>query len=170
MVYIPYNNGRYNKDWINMHITAIKVKFLDDVKLELTYQDGKIIRFDMASMFSKFPQLEELRRNRELFTRGHLDPGGYGIIWNEDLDFDTTSIYEDGEVVGQEETTINQQIGTLLLKTREQLNITQTELSKLSHVDQGDISKIERGTGNPTIAKINKLFAALGKSISLTLL
>ena len=153
-----------------MHITATKVRFLDDVKLELTYQDGKIIRYDMSAMFSKFPQLEELRRDRELFVRGHLDPGGYGIIWNDDLDFDATSIYEDGEVVGYEETTINQQIGILLLKTREEMNITQTELSKLSHIDQGDISKIERGTGNPTIAKINRLFKALGRSISLTLL
>ena len=153
-----------------MHITATKVRFLDDVKLELTYQDGKIIRYDMATMFSTFPQLEELRNNRELFTHGHLDPGGYGIIWNDDLDFDATSIYEDGEVVGYEETTINQQIGSLLLKTREEMNVTQSELSRLSHIDQGDISKIERGTGNPTIAKIQKLFKALGRSISLTLL
>lgn len=153
-----------------MHISATKLTFLDDVKLELTYQDGKIIRYDMSTMFLKFPQLEELRKNRDLFIHGHLDPGGYGIIWNEDLDFDTSSIYEDGEVVGYEETTINQQIGTLLLKTREEMNITQTELSKMSHIDQGDISKIERGTGNPTIAKINKLFRALGKSVSLTLL
>ena len=153
-----------------MHIAAIKVRFLDDVKLELTYQDGKVIRYDMSVMFSKYPQLEELRRNRALFTSGRLDPGGYGIVWNDELDFDTTGIYEDGEVVGQEDITINQQIGTLLLKTREEQNITQTELSKLSHIDQGDISKIERGTGNPTIAKINKLFKALGRTISLTLL
>ena len=152
-----------------MHVTATKVRFLDDVKLELTYQDGKVIRYDMSVMFSKYPQLEELRKDRELFVRGYLDPGGYGIIWNDELDFDAASIYEDGEVVGQEETTINQQIGTLLLKTREEIGVTQTELSRLSHVDQGDISKIERGVGNPTIAKINKLFAALGKSISLTI-
>ena len=153
-----------------MHIRATKVKFLEDVKLELTFQDGKIIRYDMSLMFPKFPQLEELRNNRELFINGHLDPGGYGIIWSDELDFDATSIYEEGEIVGFEEPTINQQIGTLLLKTREEMNITQTELSKMSHIDQGDISKIERGTGNPTIAKINKLFKALGRSISLTLL
>ena len=153
-----------------MHITATKVKFLEDVKLELTYLDGTIIRYDMSVMFSKYPQLRELRKNRELFTSGHLDPGGYGIIWNEELDFDTTSIYEDGEIVGQDDLTINQQIGVLLLRTRLEMNVTQAELSKMSHIDQGDISKIERGVGNPTIAKINKLFKALGKSVSFTLL
>ena len=37
-------------------------------------------------------------------------------------------------------------------------------------IDQGDISKIEKGIGNPTIGKINRLFRALGKRISITLL
>ena len=152
-----------------MHYCATKVRFLEDVTVELTYQDGKIIRYDMSQMFSKYPQLEELRRNRKLFESGYLDPGGYGVVWNDELDFDATGIYEDGVVVGQVKTTINQQIGMLLMKTREELNITQTELAKKTHIDQGDISKIEKGIGNPTIAKINKLFKALGKDIYLTL-
>lgn len=153
-----------------MHYMALKVKFLEDVTLEMTFQDGKVIRYDMSQMFVKYPQLEELRRNRKLFESGHLDYSGFAVIWNDDLDFDATSIYDDGEVVGFEETNLTQQIGFLLAKTRDEMNITQTELAKKSHIDQGDISKIERGLGNPTIAKINKLFKALGKSITVTLL
>ena len=152
-----------------MFVRATKIKFLEGVKVEITFQDGKIIRYDMSEMFSKYPQLRELETNRRLFESGHLDPGGYGVIWNDDLDFDAMSIYEDGNVVGTEETTINQQIGILLAKTREQKNISQVELSKMSHINQGDISKIERGIGNPTIAKLNKLFSALGKSMYLKL-
>ena len=152
-----------------MHYCATKVKFLEDVTVELTYQDGKVIRYDMSQMFSKYPQLEELRRNRKLFESGYLDPGGYGVVWNDELDFDATGIYEDGIVVGQVKTTINQQIGMLLMKTREELNITQTELAKKTHIDQGDISKIEKGLGNPTIAKIVRLFEALGKDVSLVI-
>lgn len=79
------------------------------------------------------------------------------------------SIYEEGQVVDREETTINEQIGLLLAKTREEQNITQMELSKKSRIDQGDISKIEKGIGNPTIAKIQRLLKALGKTISLTI-
>ena len=152
-----------------MIIDALKVRFLEDVIVEVTFQDGKIIRYDMSKMFSKYPQLEELRRNRKLFESGYLDPGGYAIIWNDDLDFSAMSIYECGELVGYTETTINQQIGVLLIKTREKLGITQIELSRLSHIDQGDISKIERGLGNPTISKINKLFKAMGKDIKISL-
>lgn len=153
-----------------MFKTAIKVRFLEDVKLEFTFQDGKIIRYDMSKLFSEYPQLEELRKNRELFLSGRLDPGGYGLIWNDDLDIDATFVYESGEVVGEVETTVNQKIGVLLTKVREEQNMTQTELAKKSHIDQGDISKIEKGLGNPTIAKLNKIFKALGKTITLTLL
>ena len=127
-----------------MHVRALKVEFLEDVTLQMTLQDGKVIRYDMSQMFEKYPQLEELRRNRKLFESGHLDLTGFAVIWNDELDFDATSIYDDGEVVGCVETTLNQQIGFLLAKTRDEMNITQTELSKKSHIDQGDISKIER--------------------------
>lgn len=149
---------------------AIKVKFLEDVKLEMTFQDGKVIRYDMSQMFEKYPQLEELRRNRKLFESGHLNLTGFAVVWNDELDFDATSIYDDGEVVGFIETPLSQQLGALLAKTRDEMNVTQKELSKKSRIDQGDISKIERGLGNPTIAKISKLFKALGKSVSFTLL
>ena len=153
-----------------MHVRALKVEFLEDVTLQMTFQDGKVIRYDMSQMFSKYPQLEELRRNRKLFESGHLDLTGFAVIWNDELDFDASSIYDDGEVVGFEETNLTQQIGFLLAKTRDEMNVTQSELAKKSHIDQGDISRIERGVGNPTVAKINKLFNALGKSVSLKVL
>ena len=52
---------------------------------------------------------------------------------------------------------------------QKKLKDTQAELAKLSHIDQGDISKIERGLGNPTVAKISKLFEALGFSLGLSI-
>ena len=94
-----------------MHYMALKVEFLEDVTLQMTFQDGKVVRYDMSQMFEKYPQLEELRRNRKLFESGHLDLTGFAVIWNDELDFDATSIYDDGEVVGCVETTLNQQIG-----------------------------------------------------------
>lgn len=150
-----------------MHYFANEVKFLQGVTVELVFQDGKVIQYDMSQMFSKYPQLEELRRNRALFENGSLDLYGSAIIWNDDLDFDCTSIYFDGKVIGHAETSINERIGFLLAKTRDDLNITQKQLSKLSNIDQGDISKIERGNGNPTLRKINKLFTTMGKKIEL---
>jgi len=149
-----------------MFVRAKKVRFLEDVLVELTFQDGKIIQYDMSRMFSKYPQLEELRSKRSLFENGQLDVGGYGIIWNDELDFDAMSIYESGKVVGREPISANEKIGMLLLLTREEAGITQTELAKQSGINQADISRIERGVGNPTLAKIERLFAALNKQVS----
>ena len=151
-----------------MIVYAKNVRFLNDVCLEVLFQDGKIIQYDMSNLFEKYPQLEELRKNRILFELGHLDSAGCGIIWTDELDIDTMTIYEEGKLIGFAETTINQKIGIKLAQIREKKNITQSELAKLSHIDQGDISKIEKGLGNPTIGKIDKLFKALGKSIDIT--
>ena len=148
-----------------MFISATDVEFLDDVKVKVSFQDGKIILYDLSRMFSKYPQLEELRNNRELFLSGKLDGLGDGIIWNDELDFSAMSIYECGELIGYKETTLNQKIGMLIVKERDKQGITQTQLAKKCHIDQGDISKIEQGLGNPTLKKISKIFKALNKQV-----
>lgn len=147
-----------------MFISATNLIFLEDVKLELIFLDGKIIRFDMSKLFDKISCLKKLQ-DRSLFLSGHLDKGGYGIIWNDDIDIDVMTIYEEGEVVGSVSPSLNQKIGLLLMKTREEKGITQMQLARLSHIDQADISKLEKGIGNPTLSKINKLFSALEKEI-----
>ncbi|MBE6133424.1 MAG: DUF2442 domain-containing protein [Erysipelotrichaceae bacterium] len=118
-----------------MFYHANKVKFLEGVVVELTFQDGKIIQYDLSQLFSKYPQFKELLLNRALFENGKLDPGGYGVIWNDQLDIDATAIYYDGVLVGQIDVPMNQSLGVLLAETRESLGITQTELSKMSHID-----------------------------------
>lgn len=153
-----------------MFVRALNVFFLEGVTIEMIFQDGKIIRYDMSKIFSKYPQLKVLKEDRKLFENGHLDPAGYGVIWNEELDFDAMSVYESGDLVGYVDTDVNYQIGFLLARLREEMDVTQKELAEKSHIDQGDISKIEKGIGNPTIGKINRLFRALGKRISITLL
>ena len=148
-----------------MEMPAIKIQYLDDVKFEMTFQDGKVIRFDMSTMFDDFPQLIELRRNRELFLSGKLDYGGDAIVWNDELDFSSASVYECGELVGEVEVTLNQRIGVLLKRAREEAGIYQTDLAKKTKIDQGDISRIENGKGNPTIKTLQTLFKAVGKEI-----
>ena len=148
-----------------MEMPAIKIKYLDDVKFEMTFQDGKVILFDMSTMFDAFPQLIEFRRNRELFLSGKLDYGGDAIVWNDELDFSSASVYECGELVGEVEVTLNQKIGALLNIAREEAGIYQTDLAKKTKIDQGDISRIENGKGNPTIKTLQTLFKAVGKEI-----
>ena len=152
-----------------MFISATNLQFLDNVTVEVTFQDGKVFQYDMSQMFNKYPQLKALE-NRSLFLSGHLDPGGYGIVWNDELDFDAMSIYEGGVLTKELAPNINQKIGLLIAKAREDKGITQSQLAKLSHIDQADISKLEKGFGNPTLSKITKLLNALNCDIDIKIM
>ena len=142
-------------------IPMISVKFLEGVVIEATFLDGKIMRYDMAKMFDKYPNLKELESNRRLFESGYIDIDGLGLIWNDDLDFEAESIYYEGWQVGRTSTTLNQQIAYRIIKLREESGLTQFQLAKLTGIDQGDICKLERAQGNPTLKKINKILDAL---------
>lgn len=52
--------------------------------------------------------------------------------------------------------------------TREKLNITQTELARRTGIDQGDISKLERGTRNPSLKLLKRLAKGLGMELKIT--
>ena len=152
-----------------MNHIATNIRFLEDVKIELTFIDGKIIQFDMSTLFEKYPQFKKLKEDRKLFESGELWPIGEIIYWNEDIDYDSEAVYQDGIQVGFVEPPLNQKIAMIILEGREKDNVTQTELSRLSHINQGDLSRIETGKGNPTLKKIQKILDALGKTMVITL-
>ena len=143
-----------------MDVEMIDLKYLDGLKLLATFIDGKVIEYDVEKLIERFPQLAALK-NKKLFVKGKIDVGGYGIIWNDDLDLDAMEIYEEGTVVSTIPVSINQQVGYEITKAREKAQLTQVQLSKLSGIDQADISKIERGIGNPSLEKLKKIANAL---------
>lgn len=49
-----------------------------------------------------------------------------------------------------------------LLARRQSLGLSQAALSDRCGVPQADISRIERGQGNPTIATVERLMSAMG--------
>lgn len=51
--------------------------------------------------------------------------------------------------------------GYLARKRREELEMTQMELADYSGIQQKEISKIERGVGNPTLRTCQQLLSAL---------
>ena len=54
-----------------------------------------------------------------------------------------------------------------VLKARQKSKVTQKQLSVLSGLDQGDISKIERGLSNPTLKTLQKIADALNMDVSI---
>lgn len=52
-------------------------------------------------------------------------------------------------------------LGEVVAKRREELHLSQMELADQTGVSQADISRLERGKGNPTLETMKKLLGAL---------
>ncbi|MBQ4020322.1 MAG: helix-turn-helix transcriptional regulator [Erysipelotrichaceae bacterium] len=57
------------------------------------------------------------------------------------------------------------QIIKAMIDARNEKGITQKELSSLTGITQGDISKLENGTANPSIRTLQRIAEGLGKNL-----
>ena len=144
---------------------AINLEFKEGTCLELTFQNGEIKSYDMSVLFKRYPQLEALK-NRELFLSGKL-MGAYGIYWNDELDIEAETIYEDGTSVGRTKLSINTCVADAISSARAKANMSQAELSTKTGIDQSDISKLERGIGNPSVGTLKRLADAMGMELNI---
>ena len=146
---------------------AVNLEFREGTVLDLTFHDGKVKRYDMAVLFEKYPQLCALK-NRELFLSGKL-MGAYGIVWNDDLDIEAETIYEEGETVGTVKLAASVMAGNAVAAARARKGFSQRELSEATGIDQSDISKIERGAANPSVGTLNRIAEALGARLFISI-
>lgn len=146
---------------------AIDVHFLDGTAMEVVFQDGKVKRYDMSSLFAKYPQLRALE-DREFFLSGKL-MGAYGIMWNDDLDIETETIYEDGITVREEQPAANQAAASAVASARALSGMSQKQLAAATGIDQSDISKIECGIANPSVSTLERIAKALGGQLSISI-
>jgi len=58
-------------------------------------------------------------------------------------------------------------LGLQYIEARQARGLTQRQLSEITGVTQADISRIERGAGNPTEATLQRLAEALGYKLEL---
>ena len=146
---------------------AIELKLLEGTAMEVSFQDGMVKRYDISALFPKYPQLRALQ-DRELFLSGKL-VGAYGIVWNDELDIETETIYEDGETLRREDLVIHQTSSKAVASARAEAGISQKQLAALTGIDQSDISKIERGVANPSVATLERIAQALGGTLSISI-
>lgn len=60
------------------------------------------------------------------------------------------------------------QLMRAVLDARLEAGMTQEQLSKKTGINQSNLSRIERGVGNPSMATIERIAAALGKKVSIS--
>ena len=76
------------------------VSALTGLKLSIQFTNGTTKIYDVSSLMHRFPVFRTLMDNESLFRDVEVDQGGYGIIWNDDLDLSCDELWENGiEVV-----------------------------------------------------------------------
>jgi DNA-binding XRE family transcriptional regulator len=58
-------------------------------------------------------------------------------------------------------------LGRQLAQARLKQKLSQTQVAKRAQVDQGDVSKIERGMANPTLSTLSAVACAVGLEVDL---
>lgn len=60
------------------------------------------------------------------------------------------------------------QIMSAMIKARNETGITQQQLSKLTGINQSNLSRIENGNGNPSLSTLQRIASAFGKKLSIS--
>ena len=153
-----------------MYNRLTSISFEENLIIMAKFNDGKIVSYNIRQLYDQFPIFKELENDPLLFNNGIIAPGGCGIIFNDEIDIACEELYENGTLISQEKVEdLNLQIGNLFSLEREKKGITQSELAKITNIHQAEISKIERGIGNPSIKTLERLAEGLGLKLELIL-
>ena len=145
---------------------AIKLILKENTIFDLYFLDGSVKRYDILSLADKFPQLNALKK-RSLFEQGRLLGWG-GVVWNDDLDISSETVYEEGIDVSNEYDDVDSVVlGYKIKEKRIELHLSQEELASKIGIDQSDLSKIEKGNANPSIRMVSRIAAGLNSKASI---
>lgn len=143
---------------------------LPDFVLLVGFQSGEYKQFDLKPYIDKYPPFRSLKDINGLYEQAKIDVGGFGIVWNDDLDVSAEGIYEKG-VPCSEPNDIEeykQKLITELVKARNNIGVSQKQLEILSGVAQPCIARTEKGTTDPKLSTLLKMLEPLGLTLTIT--
>ena len=72
-----------------------EVKPLENLIVQAEFTNGETKKYDIKELIKKYDIFKELKKI-ELFNKVKVDIGGYGIVWNKDLDLSSEEIWNNG--------------------------------------------------------------------------
>lgn len=72
------------------------VSALPDFELSVQFSEGVTKIYDVKLLFERLPVFSHFIDNTEEFYQVAVDVGGYGIVWNDDLDLSCDELWEHG--------------------------------------------------------------------------
>ena len=71
---------------------------LPNMRLSVQFANGATKLYDVKPLMERFPVFCALK-DEELFASVEVDVGGYGIVWNDDIDLSCDELWERGTEV-----------------------------------------------------------------------
>ena len=81
-----------------MFLKIKNVSALPEYKLSVQFAEGVTKIYDVKPLFQKIPAFKLLESNSN-FGGVYVDVGGYGIIWNDELDLSCDELWDNGTTV-----------------------------------------------------------------------
>ena len=81
---------------MNFHLLK-NITPLPDLILLAEFQDGTVKEYDVKPLMQKIPVFQMLEYVSGLFNQVRVDTGGYGIVWNDEIDLSCDELYCNGK-------------------------------------------------------------------------
>jgi len=72
---------------------------LPDHILSVQFSEGITKHYDLKPLFDKYPMFTPLKDRSDLYYSASVDVGGYGVIWNDEIDIACDELFFNGETV-----------------------------------------------------------------------
>ena len=74
------------------------VTALPNLELDVQFANGTTKIYDVKPLLDRIPAFKALE-DEALFSQVEVDTGGYGIVWNDDLDLSCDELWEHGKKI-----------------------------------------------------------------------
>lgn len=142
---------------------------LSDYVLFVGFSDGQYRKFDLKPLINKYPPFTALEKDG-IYYNAKIDIGGYGIVFDENLDISAEGIYEQGVPCLPSENIeeAKNQLIREIIKYRKRIGISQKQLEIISGIAQPCIARTEKGTTDPKLSTLLRMIEPLGLKLSIS--
>ena len=78
---------------------VIAVRSLEGYCLEIAFEGGLKKKYDIKPLFTKWDSFSVLRDVPGLFEYVKIEPGGYAISWNDEIDLSCEELWNSGTFI-----------------------------------------------------------------------
>lgn len=152
-----------------MFVKITSIATLPDYVLLVGFATGEYKQFDLKPIIGKYPPFKSLKEIEGLYEQVKIDIGGYGLVWNDDLDISADGIYEKG-VACKPPKNIDEfkhRLLSELVNARKSVGLSQKQLEILSGIPQTCIARTEKGITDPQLTTLLKMLEPLGFTLSI---